>query len=210
MKIQDAPKYQRPREKLSRYGVIKLKDEELLAVVLGSGMKGMNVVQLARRILKRLEKEPPTLKALLDIKGLGEIQAGKVLAALEFGRRYYAPKEQYIRSSEDVFQACADIRTSKKEHFIVFYLNARGGLLARETISIGTLTQSIVHPREVFEPALRYGAASILVAHNHPSGDCTPSDDDELVTAQLTEVGELLGIELVGHVIVSKDSYTNV
>jgi len=207
MKIQDAPKYTRPREKLARYGIGKLKDEELLATILGSGMKGVNVVQLSRKILKRIGDEEPTLETLSDIKGLGEIKAGKVLAALELGRRYHAPQPDVLMTPEEVFSQCKDIRDAKKEYFVAFYLNSRGGLITREIISIGTLTASLVHPREVFEPALRHGAAGILVTHNHPSGDTTPSEEDELITEQLQEVGELMGIEVLGHVIVTKDAF---
>ncbi|MBX2866909.1 DNA repair protein RadC [Candidatus Kaiserbacteria bacterium] len=211
MKIQDAPKYTRPREKLARYGIGKLNDEELLATILGSGMRGTNVVQLSRKILKRVDQEESVdLKTLSKIKGLGEVKAGKVLAVLELGKRRYATRPHIVLTPEEVFIQCKDIRESRREHFVAFYVNSRGVLIARETISIGTLTASLVHPREVFEPALRHGAVGIVVAHNHPSGDCTPSEDDELVTEHLKEVGELLGIELLDHVIVTEEAYRGV
>lgn len=212
MRIKDAPKYERPREKMSRYGVGKLSDEELLAIVLGSGVQGVNVVQLARKIVKKVQHvgaDAITLDNLADIKGLGPVKAGKVLAALEFGRRQHAQRDDVVLTPEKVFELCADIRDSRKEHFLAFYCNSRGVLIEREVISIGTLDASLVHPREVFEPALRHGAASVIVAHNHPSDDTSPSADDAEITRQLRHAGKLLGIDLADHVVVSKSGWAS-
>lgn len=213
MKIKDAPKYERPREKLARYGVGKLADHELLAIVLGSGVKGTNVVELAKKIVKKVKAvglEKLSLDNLTDIKGLGKVKAGQVLSALEFGRRQYAAKEAIMMTPEKVFELCADIRSSRREHFVAFYLDSRGALIAREIVSIGTLDASLVHPREVFEPALRHGAASIIVAHNHPSGSAEPSHEDEEVTRQIAEAGRMLGIRLTDHLVLSKDMWTSI
>ena len=206
MKVKDLSKYARPREKLERYGVGKLADYELLAIVLGSGVQGTNVIELAKKITKKVEAiglEKLTLDELKSIKGLGMVKAGQVLAALEYGRRQFAHHDDIIITPEKVFELCADIRNSRKEHFVAFYLNSRGALIAREIISIGTLDASLVHPREVFEPALRHGAASIVVAHNHPSGDVKPSHDDIEITKILIHAGKILDIKVIDHNIVS-------
>ncbi len=213
MKIKDAPKYERPREKMARYGVGKLADHELLAIVLGSGVQGTNVVELAKKIVKKVGAvglEQLTLDDLTGIKGLGAVKAGQVLAALEFGRRQFAAKEKVVMTPEKVFELCADIRGSRREHFVAFYLDSRGALIAREIISIGTLDASLVHPREVFEPALRHGAASVIVAHNHPSGSAEPSPEDLEVTVRLRDAGRLLGITLIEHLVLTRDTHATI
>ena len=209
MRVKEMPKHDRPREKLERYGVGRLSEQELLALLLGSGIKGVNVVQLANKIQKLVEKEGNgiTLEKLLEVKGLGRVKAGIILAALEYGKRNFSKTPETVVTPEKVFELCADIRDSRREHFVAFYLNSRNSLIAREVISVGTLDASLVHPREVFEPALRHGAAGVIVAHNHPSGDCDPSDDDVLITKRLRQAGELMGVELFDHVIVSNKSW---
>ena len=209
MKVKDMPKHDRPREKLWRYGVARLSEHELLALLLGSGIKGTNVIQLAKSIHKLVEKNNgnPTMDALLEMNGLGKIKAGLVLAALEYGKRSFSKAPETVVTAEKVFELCADIRNSKREHFLAFYLNSRNTLIAREIISVGTLDTSLVHPREVFEPALRHNAANVIVAHNHPSGDCAPSEEDVLITKRLIQAGSVLGVELVDHVIVSNSTW---
>ena len=213
MKMEDVPKLDRPREKLERYGPLRLGDYELISVLLGSGVKGMNITQLSKKIVKFIDKKGfknVTLEDLTEIHGLGKAKAGQIIAALDYGRRIYAKEPQVIITPEKVFELCEDIRDSKREHFVVFYLNSRNVSIAREIISVGTLDASLVHPREVFEPAIRHNAARVLVAHNHPSGESDPSDEDILITDRLREAGKLIGIELVDHVIVTKGSYRSV
>lgn len=213
MKVKDLSKYSKPREKLQRYGVKKLSDHELLAIILGSGIHGTNVVELSKKIVKTIKEIGPevlTLKDLLLIKGLGDVKAMQIVAALEYGHRQQSTGNEIVMSPKKVFELCADIRNSKKEHFVAFYLNSRGALIEREIISIGTLNASLVHPREVFEPALRHSAASIIVAHNHPSNDTERSHEDTEVTRQLVHAGKLLGIEVVDHLVVSKDKWTSI
>lgn len=208
MKIKDLPKIDLPREKLQKYGVNKLTDFELLAILLGSGIKGLNVLQLSKKILVIIRKiglNKITLEDLLKIKGLGKAKASQILSAVEIGGRLN--KKQEILSSKDVWNLCIDIRDSKKEHFIAFYLNVQNCLIERQIISVGTLNSSLVHPREVFEPAVRLSAASIIIAHNHPSGSRDASDEDLVITKKLVEAGKILGIEIVDHVIVVKNSY---
>jgi DNA repair protein RadC len=210
MKVKEMQKHDRPREKLERYGIQKLADHELLAILLGSGVQGTNVVELAKKIMKLIGSvglEHVSVESLIKINGLGQAKASQILAALEFGRRTYTGAPEVILTPEKVFELCADIRDSKREHFVVFYLNTHNALIAREIISVGTLDASLVHPREVFEPALRHGAASVLVAHNHPSKDPTPSEEDIQVTQRLTEAAKIMGIDLIDHIIVTGSNF---
>jgi DNA repair protein RadC len=210
MKIKDLAKVDRPREKLEKYGSDKLTNPELLAVLLGSGIKGLNVIELSKKIVKMIERtgaDKISLENLLKEKGLGKAKALQVIAALEFGKRLNSGQKPEILSAEDVWKLSTDIRNSKKEHFLAFYLDAQNKLIERQIISIGTLNASLVHPREVFEPAITLHAASIIVAHNHPSGDIKPSDDDLAITKRLIEAGKILGIELVDHIIFSESGF---
>lgn len=211
-KMKDVPKIERPREKMEKYGPEKLKDEELLAILLGSGTKGLNVLQLSKRILKKIHivgREKITLGILLEERGLGKAKAAQILALLALGQRLGSEDRSEILSSADIWKRCEDIRESKREHFLAFYLDTQGRVIERQIISIGTLTASLVHPREVFEPAVALHAASIVVAHNHPSGETGPSPTDIALTKRLAEAGKILGIPLDDHVIVSKKTYTS-
>jgi DNA repair protein RadC len=210
MKIKDLKKIDLPREKLAKYGVDKLKDYELLALLLGSGIKGLNVLELSKKILIKIKKigiKKITLKDLIEIKGLGPAKASQVFAVLELGKRLNMENKLEILSASDVWNFCADIRALQRENFIAFYLDTQNCLIERQTISIGTLNASLVHPREVFEPALSFHAASIIIAHNHPSGELEPSVEDKEVTKRLMEAGGIIGIDVRDHIIVSKNGY---
>lgn len=209
MKIKDLPKINLPREKLEKYGPSKLADFELLAILLGSGIKGLNVLELSKKILKVIKKigiKKVLLKDLLEIKGLGKAKASQIISVLELTNRFNEDKIE-ILSPKDVWQLCSDIRESKKEHFVVFYLDTQNKLIERQIISIGILNSSLVHPREVFEPAIKFSAASILIAHNHPSGILDPSGEDREVTKRLVEAGNLLGISVIDHIILGKNGH---
>ncbi|MEX0934938.1 MAG: DNA repair protein RadC [Candidatus Paceibacterota bacterium] len=212
-KIKDLHKIERPREKLEKYGPGKLEDEELLAILLRTGGKGMNVVELSKKILRTFKKEGianASMDELLEIKGLGKAKVCEILACFEIGRRFLKNKKtRLIMSPKDVWEACKDFRSSRKEHFAVFFLDTRNQEIKREIISIGTLNASLVHPREVFEPAIRVNAASVILAHNHPSGDCTPSNEDKKITKRLVEAGKLLGIEVRDHVITGTREFSS-
>lgn len=213
MKIKDLPKNELPREKLERYGKEKLADYELLAILLGSGTKGQNVLSLARKIISLRRNTPlqhVTMDMLLTVKGLGHAKAAQIIAAIELGERSIKRQDVEIFSANDVAKLCNDIRNSKREHFVAFYLNSQSELIERQIISIGTLNASLVHPREVFEPALILHAASIIVAHNHPSGKLDPSEQDKEITKRLTEAGMLLGITVVDHLIVTKTDHASI
>lgn len=210
-KIKDLPKIERPREKLEKYGPEKLSNSELLAILLGSGQRGINVVELSKRILSKFSGDGLTkanIKELKNTFGLGSAKACEIVACFELGRRLLQNKQTaLLLSPKDVWDQLKDIRDNKKEHFVVFFLDARNQEIKREIISIGSLNANLVHPREVFEPAIRYLAAQILVAHNHPSGDPSPSPEDLEITKQLVDAGKLLGIEVKDHVIVSKVNF---
>jgi DNA repair protein RadC len=210
MKIKDLQKIELPREKLAKYGSEKLKDYELLAILLGSGIKGLNVLELSKKILiatKQIGLKKITLSDLTKIKGLGEAKASQVFAVLELGKRLNAENKPEILSAKEVWNFCVDIRALQKEHFVAFYLDTQNCLIERQTISIGTLSSSLVHPREVFEPALSFHAASIIIAHNHPSGNIDPSVEDKKVTSRLLEAGKIIGIDIIDHIILTKTEY---
>ena len=194
--IKDLPKVERPREKLMQYGPGKLSNSELLAIVLRSGKKGENVIELANKILKRFSKdELPnlTFNDLKDYPGLGPAKACEIVACFELGKRLLKDKkaEIYLKPRE-IWEELKDLRDHKKEHFVIFYLDSRNQEIKREIVSVGSLNANLVHPREVFEPAVRNLAAQIILAHNHPSGDPEPSEDDLEITKRLVETGEIL------------------
>jgi len=212
-KIKDLPKIERPREKLEKYGPERLSSSELLAILLRTGSAGVNVVELSNKILKKFSGDgliKATVKDLKSTFGLGAAKACEIIACFELGRRLLQNKKSLlILSPQDVWEELKDIRDNKKEHFVIFFLDARNQEMKREIISVGSLNANLVHPREVFEPAVRYLAAQVIVAHNHPAGDAEPSDHDIEITKRLKEAGEVLGIELVDHIIVTKIGYTS-
>jgi len=210
-KIKDLPKIERPREKLERYGPEKLSNSELLVILLRSGQKGINVVELSKRILSKFCGDglaKADVKKLKNTFGLGSAKACEIVACFELGRRLLQNKQSaLLLSPQDVWDQLKDIRDNKKEHFVIFFLDAKNQEIKREIISVGSLNANLIHPREVFEPAVRYSAAQIIAAHNHPSGDLSPSQEDLKITKQLVDAGKLLGIELKDHVIVSKTNF---
>jgi DNA repair protein RadC len=211
--IKELPDFKRPREKLMKKGSRSLKKEELLAILLRTGLKGKNAIEVARDILERYGDKKlleVSYEELRNMRGVGPTKATQILAAIELGSRLFkekSEKEIYINSSQDVIKEVNYIKENKKENFVVLYLDARSKLIHKETISIGTLNASLIHPREVFEPAIRYLAFQIVLAHNHPSGDSDPSENDIEITKQLTSAGQILDIEVVEHVIIAQNNY---
>jgi DNA repair protein RadC len=202
-----------PREKLIEKGSENLRDHELMAILLGSGMKGVDVCQLSRDILKKYPAKKLlslNYEKLSKIKGLGPAKACLLLAAFELTKRALETEDNNlptIRNAKDAVAQLQELRLAKKEHFAVLYLNARNQLVHKETISIGTLNASLVHPREVFYPAIENLACSIIAAHNHPSGGCEPSEADMELTNRLKECGRIMGIELLDHMIITKNDF---
>lgn len=210
-KIKDISKIDRPREKMEKYGPGKLSDAELLAILLRTGTKDMNVIKLSQKILHKFKEDgisEATVEELKKVHGLGVAKACEIVACFELGRRKLnGKKNSILLSPKDVWERMEDIRGSKREHFVVFYLDSRNQEIKRDIISVGTLNESLVHPREVFENAIKHNAASIILAHNHPSGDVEPSQDDIEITKKLVHAGKILDIKVVDHVIVTDKKF---
>ncbi len=204
-------KYDLPREKLLKYNrPDKLKDEELLAIILRTGTKNYDVLTLAKKIMQQYGKELPytSVKELKNFLGIGETRACSIVACFELGKRLLKDKKVSLYlTPKDVYDRLIEYRDKKKEYFFVFYLDAKNQEIKSEVISIGTLNSSLVHPREVFEPAVKNLAVQIIVAHNHPSGNLKPSEEDIELTKRLVSAGEILGIEVIDHIIFSKEGY---
>src|SRR5690625_1549338 len=194
--IKDVPKGDRPRERLLKYGANHLSNQELIAIILGSGTKDESVMTLSNRVLMHFEGlrllNDATIEELTAIKGIGPAKGVMILAAIELGKRLnqYKPTDRYIiRSPEDgANYVMEEMRSLEQEHFVVLFLNTKNQVIDRQTIFIGSLNSSIVHPREVFREAVRRSAASIICAHNHPSGDPTPSQEDIHVSATCSTI----------------------
>ncbi len=210
MKIKDLPRVDRPREKLLKYGPAKLTNTELLAILLGTGIKGLNVIGLSKKVLKVVQMigiKNIKREDLTGIKGLGKVKQSQVFSLLELSKRFADEDKSEILSAKDIWKLCADIRSSKKEHFLAFYLDTQSRVIERQVVTIGTLDSSLVHPREVFEPAIALHAASIVIAHNHPSGSLSPSKADIELTDKLGESGKILSIRLENHVLLTEKGY---
>lgn len=208
--IKDVPAEDRPRERLLRYGSTHLSNQELLAILLGTGTRNESVMDLSNRVLMHFEGihllQNAAIEELTAIKGIGPAKAVYILAAIELGKRVasYRPNERYvIRSPEDgADYVMEEMRVLQQEHFVALYLNTKNEIIHQQTLFIGSLNSSIVHPREVFREAVRRSAASIICAHNHPSGDPTPSQEDIHVTRRLVECGKMIGIDILDHLII--------
>lgn len=217
LKMRDVPKEERPRERLIKYGESHLSNQEILAILLGSGTKKESVMDLSNRVLMHFEGlkllSEATIEELTAIKGIGNAKGIVILAALELGRRIqqYKPEESYfIRSPEDgADYVMEEMRNLNQEHLVVLFLNTKNQIMHRQTIFIGSLNASIVHPREIFREAVKRSAASIICAHNHPSGDASPSQEDIHVTRRLVEAGKIMGIELLDHLVIGNNSFTS-
>lgn len=213
-RIIDLSRVDRPREKLLKYGPGRLTTTELLAILLRTGTEGLDVLKLAQKVLQKFEKDKitdVTIGDLKNIKGLGTVKACEIIACFELGRRMLQGKKvSILLSPKDVWNRMEDIRGSKREQFVVFYLDSRSQEIQREIISVGTLNESLVHPREVFEGAIKNNAASIIIAHNHPSGDVEPSHADLEITKKLIQAGKILDIKMLDHIIVSKALFKSI
>lgn len=205
--IKDRRVDDRPREKLAKYGVQKLSDLELLMAIIGSGSGATDVTKIARDLKKLVSEKGSELifEDLMGIKGMAIAKTAQFMAAFELWRRQFEVTDRpTIDSPEKAVEQLADIRDKKQEYFVCLTLDGVNRLIAKRVITIGTLTASLVHPREVFADAITDRAASIIVVHNHPSGSLEPSTADTIVTQRLVEAGTLLGIELRYHIIITK------
>jgi DNA repair protein RadC len=215
--IRDFPQDERPRERFIQNGPASLSNHELIAILLRTGTKDESVLQLSNRLLTNFEGlrllKDATLEEMTEIKGIGQAKAIQILAAVEIGRRItnlnYTDR-YVIRSPEDgANYVMNDMRFLSQEHFVCLYLNTKNQVLHKQTIFIGSLNASIVHPREVFREALKRSAASIICLHNHPSGDPAPSREDIEVTKRLVECGKMIGIEVLDHLIIGENKFVS-
>lgn len=211
--MSDRRKDLRPREKLQARGAEALSDYELLMAIIGSGTQYADVTKLAREVQKLLKEKGSELayEDLLSVKSLGPAKATNIMAGFELWRRQFEVSDRpIIDSPEKAVEQLSDIRDKKQEYFVCLALDGANRLIAKRIITIGTLTSSLVHPREVFADAITDRAASIIVAHNHPSGTLTASSADSEVTQRLEEAGAVLGIKLVDHLIVSSSGHLSI
>lgn len=215
MMIRDVHLADRPRERLMRQGAASLSNQELVAILLRTGTKQESVLMLANRILSSFDKiqdmKDATVEEYTKVKGVGQAKAVQLLAAAELGKRMYRKYSEgryTIRSPEDAAAyLMTDMASLTQEHFVALFLNVKNEILHKETIFIGSLNSSIVHPRELFREAVKRSAASIICAHNHPSGNPAPSPEDIEVTKRLTEAGAIMGIELLDHLIIGDHQF---
>jgi len=213
--IKEMPTLERPREKMINYGSNALSNAELIAILIGSGNARQNAIELSSEIINNfgglIALTDITHEELTSIRGIGDAKACNILAALELNKRvsaYALKKRLKITSPNDVCNIFMDeLRYDKKEKFIIILLNTKSEIISRELISIGNLNSSIVHPREVYKYAIKKSAASVLFIHNHPSGNPDPSKNDKNITKRLTEVGEIIGINVVDHIIIGNNRY---
>lgn len=208
-KITEIPTNDKPREKLASKGAQALTSKELLMVILGKGIKGRDVTMLANDILKLIEteKENLTFEKLKALQGVGAARAGQILASFELAKRYLIKPDQKINNTEDVLSIVSEIRNKKQEHFITITLTGASTIIEKRTVFKGTINFSLVHPREIFSDALTDRAAGIIFVHNHPENDVEPSEADIKITKQLCDAAKLLGIEVIDHIIVTKNDH---
>ena len=217
LRIRDLPEEEKPREKLLKHGLLSLSVSELLAVVLNNGTKKEGVLEMSERIIKDYgeggimsQKNP-----LILSKDLG-VPIGKslqIVACAELGRRFFEKNDSslpIIRTAHEVYEYVKDMHNLSKEHLRGIYLNAHYKIIHDEVISIGTVDANIIHPREVFKPAIEHSAVALILVHNHPSGITTPSEADSSITSQLIEAGKFLGVDLIDHIIVTRDSFVSI
>jgi len=209
------PIYERPRERMLAYGSAALADAELLAILLRTGTDEESAYQLAQRLLSNFEDlrglSEATQEELTTLRGIGPVKAAELRAAFELGKRLSSKGnlgQKVIRLPRDVADIMIpEMRDLKQEHFVCLFLNTKNRIIGKQTIFVGSLDASIVHPREVFKEAIKRSSAAVICLHNHPSGDPTPSREDIEVTRTLRQAGEVVGISVLDHVIIGYDRY---
>lgn len=215
MKIKDLPEQNRPRERFLKYGPETLSEAELFAIILRTGTLEENVIDMSNRLIKEYGLDKLfecSLKELEKIKGIGPSKAMQILAMAELGKRRTSSKIplKKITCAKDVFDYFHErLKDKKEEHFYILMLNTQNYLIGEQLISKGILDSSIVHPREVFKPAIKNSASKIILVHNHPSGDPTPSQEDLEIIKKLIKIGEELGIRVVDSIIITEDKFWN-
>lgn len=217
LRVRDLPGADKPREKLVTDGPTNLTLSEIVAVVLGVGTKKEEVLHMSQRILKEYgersiahETNAERMAESLDIP---VSKACQLIAAFELGRRFYATKAGrpvFIRTAAQAYEHLRSMGSLQKEQLRGLYVNSRYELVHEEVISVGSLTANIVHPREVFQPAIEYGAVGVIIAHNHPSGNPEPTEADMIVTTQVKSAGTILGIDLLDHIVITNETFKSI
>jgi DNA repair protein RadC len=214
--IHEMPPSERPRERLIQYGPQALSNSELLALILRTGTPSENILSLSNRLLSRFDLRAlarATVPDLKSVHGIADAKACQISAIFELARRFSSlpdDKKPSFTSPDTCFSLIAPrLSGLKQEHFLCLYLDTKNRLIHEETISIGTLDSNVVHPREVFKGAVSYSASSIIFAHNHPSGDPEPSEEDIAITHTLVEAGRLMGIDVLDHIIIGDSSFVS-
>lgn len=213
MRIKDMPEENRPRERFQKKGADALSDAELLAIILQKGSINENVVDMSNRLLAKYaisKLSELSLKELQEIKGIGPAKAMQIKAIFELTKRHNLSKRngESIKSAQDVFEySLSRLPAENKEFFMVLHLDSKNKVIKDEVVSVGTLNESVIHPREIFKSAIKESANSVILVHNHPSGDPTPSKDDLEITEKLFAAGDLLNIKVLDHVIVGRETY---
>jgi DNA repair protein RadC len=214
--IHDLPLGERPRERLLKLGAEALSAQEILAVILGRGTKGESVMMTSQKLVSRFGNlkgiANASVEELIQTSGIGPAKAAQIKAALELSRRLEADASEkpraILKSPEDVAaEVRSQLKAKKKEHFLVLCLDTRNRLIDCKLVSMGSLDTSVVHPREVFKEAISSCAASVIFAHNHPSGDPEPSKEDVELTRRLVKAGEIVGIDVLDHIIVCDEGF---
>ncbi|MCR3906904.1 MAG: DNA repair protein RadC [Tenericutes bacterium] len=213
--IKEMPKEERPRERLVAYGVGALSNEELLAILLRTGRKDLSVLELSKNVLYHLESledlKRISVFELLQVKGIKEAKATTIIAAIELGKRLSnlnREKKISIHSPYDVYMMLQhELSYLEQEHFICIYLNTKSEVIKKDTIFIGTINQTLIHPREIYKQAIKLSASAVLFVHNHPSGDSKPSNADIKATTSLMEASTIMGIDLIDHIIIGHNEY---
>lgn len=213
MKIKDLPEQNRPRERFIKYGPEALSDSELFAIILRTGSPNENVVDMSNRLIKEYGLNnlfDCSLKELQKIKGIGPSKAMQLLAMAELGKRYSQSKNPVnkISCAQDVFDLVHErLKDKMQEHFYVLILNNKNNIVSEKLITKGILDASIIHPREIFKEAIRHSASKVILVHNHPSGDLTPSKEDLDITKKLEEAGQMVDIKVLDHIIIGNGNY---
>lgn len=213
--VHDLPRAERPRERFKRLGPEALSAQELLAVIISRGSPKMSVMKIAQELITTFGSinavSRATIEELDAVPGIGLAKAIQIKACFELGKRQELEperKEYHIENPQDVVDYIRkELRDKAKEHFKLILLDSRNKIIDIVNVSVGTLNASLVHPREVFEQAIKHHSASVVLVHNHPSGDCEPSDDDLAITKKLVESGKILSIEVIDHIIIGRNSY---
>jgi DNA repair protein RadC len=211
--IKELPKTKRPRERLEYLGVSNLTEIELISLLLGTGGKGENVIERSSKLLHTFpltSLATTSMEQFINNTTVGKVQAGKIVAAIELGRRIFSQQQQVpLTNPTLVVNEVKDIITKSQEYLLGLYLNARHELIEKHIVAVGSLNQAIIEPRDILYHAVKLPASYIILVHNHPSGDPTPSNEDKRLTKHIVEASSLLGVIIVDHIIVAKRGYTS-